>query len=80
MSGGQSWTRKWLTFDNSYFAVPEGPDASELLRLETDACLAQDPSFKEYFEKYAASQDAFFADCKRTDAVALRPIYRIRRV
>lgn len=65
MAGGQSWTKQWLKFDNSYFCVPEGADAPELLRLETDACLAKDPAFKEYFEKYAASQAAFFADCER---------------
>ncbi|CAM9966899.1 unnamed protein product, partial [Sphacelaria rigidula] len=62
MSGGQSWTEKWLKFDNSYFSIPEGPDSAQLLRLQTDSCLSQDPSFKPFFDKYAASQDDFFAD------------------
>lgn len=65
MAGGQSWTEKWLKFDNSYFSTPEGPDNAELLRLETDACLSKDPSFKPFFDKYADSQDDFFADCER---------------
>lgn len=66
MSGGQSWTEKWLKFDNSYFkSAPEGGSASELLRLETDSCLSRDPSFKEHFDKYATSQGAFFEDCER---------------
>ena len=65
MSGGQSWTEEWLKFDNSYFsAPPQGASASELLRLETDSCLSRDPLFKEHFDKYAASQDDFFADCE----------------
>merc|ERR1712224_699713 len=25
MKGGQSWTEKWLKFDNSYFTTPHGP-------------------------------------------------------
>lgn len=62
MSGGQSWTQKWLKFDNSYFRSTSAGD--ELLRLETDACLSQDVSFKKYFNKYAASQDDFFTDCE----------------
>ena len=77
MSGGQSWTEQWLKFDNSYFsAAPAGGSASELLRLETDSCLSRDPRFKEHFDKYAASQDAFFADCERkttTDGTLLSP-------
>ncbi|KAL3504204.1 hypothetical protein ACH5RR_034045 [Cinchona calisaya] len=60
--GGQSWTVQWLKFDNSYFKdIKERRDA-ELLVLPTDAVLFEDPSFKEYAEKYAANQDAFFKD------------------
>ncbi|CAM9162389.1 unnamed protein product [Discosporangium mesarthrocarpum] len=59
MPGGQSWTSKWLTFDNSYFTCEADKN---LLRLSTDSCLQQDPSFKVYFKKYAQSQDAFFQD------------------
>ncbi|CAA3009891.1 probable L-ascorbate peroxidase 6, chloroplastic isoform X2 [Olea europaea subsp. europaea] len=60
--GGQSWTVQWLKFDNSYFKdIKERRDA-DLLVLPTDAVLFEDPSFKEYAEKYAADQDAFFKD------------------
>ncbi|KAL3513643.1 hypothetical protein ACH5RR_026360 [Cinchona calisaya] len=60
--GGQSWTVQWLKFDNSYFKdIKERRDA-ELLVLPTDAVLFEDASFKEYAEKYAADQGAFFKD------------------
>ncbi|XP_027148468.1 probable L-ascorbate peroxidase 6, chloroplastic/mitochondrial isoform X2 [Coffea eugenioides] len=60
--GGQSWTVQWLKFDNSYFKdIKERRDA-ELLVLPTDAVLFEDPAFKEYAEKYAADQEAFFKD------------------
>lgn len=70
MSGGMSWTPKWLTFDNSYFtqsrAVKQGGAGSamkdELLWLETDAVLTSDPGFAPYFNLYAINQDAFFED------------------
>ena len=35
---------------------------SDLLVLDTDNCLFVDEDFKPYAEKYAADQDAFFAD------------------
>jgi L-ascorbate peroxidase len=57
--GGQSWTARWLRFDNSYFTP--SPDAS-LLRLPTDAVLSTDPAFRPFFLRYAASEAAFFAD------------------
>uniref|UniRef100_A0A5B6Z7V4 Plant heme peroxidase family profile domain-containing protein n=1 Tax=Davidia involucrata TaxID=16924 RepID=A0A5B6Z7V4_DAVIN len=60
--GGQSWTAQWLKFDNSYFKdIKERRDA-DLLVLPTDAVLFEDPSFKEYAEKYAEDEDAFFKD------------------
>jgi L-ascorbate peroxidase len=59
MQGGQSWTKRWLTFDNSYFT--EKPD-KELLMLDTDRVIREDASYKPYFEKYAQSQKAFFDD------------------
>ena len=70
MPGGRSWTKNWLTFDNSYFTLPRpnkegGPGGSsndELHWLPTDAVLASDKGFKPFFELYAKSQDAFFAD------------------
>eukprot|EP00611_Tribonema_gayanum_P003655 TRINITY_DN128_c4_g1_i1.p1 TRINITY_DN128_c4_g1~~TRINITY_DN128_c4_g1_i1.p1 ORF type:complete len:344 (+),score=109.27 TRINITY_DN128_c4_g1_i1:51-1034(+) len=59
MPGGQSWTPKWLTFDNSYFTVtPE----KELLRLETDKVLETDPGFAPHYRRYAESQAEFFKD------------------
>ena len=58
LPGGQSWTKNWLTFDNSYFK-PTGGDAA-LLRLPTDSVLATDPGFKPFYLKFGASQPAFF--------------------
>ncbi|XP_042033219.1 probable L-ascorbate peroxidase 6, chloroplastic/mitochondrial isoform X1 [Salvia splendens] len=60
--GGQSWTAQWLQFDNSYFKDIKERRDEDLLVLPTDAVLFEDPSFKEYSEKYAADQDAFFKD------------------
>ena len=60
--GGQSWTPKWLAFDNSYFTalVAPSPDAA-LLRLATDAVLVTDPGFRPHALRFAASQADFFA-------------------
>eukprot|EP00271_Cylindrocystis_brebissonii_P011406 TRINITY_DN288_c0_g1_i1.p1 TRINITY_DN288_c0_g1~~TRINITY_DN288_c0_g1_i1.p1 ORF type:complete len:420 (+),score=99.44 TRINITY_DN288_c0_g1_i1:61-1320(+) len=60
--GGQSWTVEWLKFDNSYFKDIKAKTDEELLVLPTDAALFEDPGFKVYAEKYAADQEAFFAD------------------
>ncbi|XP_073285977.1 probable L-ascorbate peroxidase 6, chloroplastic/mitochondrial isoform X1 [Primulina huaijiensis] len=60
--GGQSWTAQWLKFDNSYFKDIKEKKDEDLLVLPTDAVLFEDPSFKEYAEKYAENQDAFFKD------------------
>ncbi|KAK4433708.1 L-ascorbate peroxidase T, chloroplastic [Sesamum alatum] len=60
--GGQSWTVQWLKFDNSYFKDIKERRDEDLLVLPTDAVLFEDPSFKEYAEKYAVDQDAFFRD------------------
>ncbi|KAH6782649.1 thylakoidal ascorbate peroxidase [Perilla frutescens var. hirtella] len=60
--GGQSWTVQWLKFDNFYFKDIKEKKDEDLLVLPTDAALFDDPSFKEYAEKYAADQDAFFKD------------------
>ena len=59
--GGQSWTPKWLAFDNSYFAalVAPSPDPA-LLRLATDAALVTDPGFRPHTLRFAASQADFF--------------------
>ncbi|KAK4490119.1 hypothetical protein RD792_000776 [Penstemon davidsonii] len=60
--GGQSWTAQWLKFDNSYFKDIKERRDEDLLVLPTDAVLFEDPKFKEYAEKYADDQDAFFKD------------------
>ncbi|KAL3840024.1 hypothetical protein ACJIZ3_024615 [Penstemon smallii] len=60
--GGQSWTVQWLNFDNSYFKDIKERRDEDLLVLPTDAVLFEDPSFKEYAEKYAVDQVAFFKD------------------
>lgn len=59
MPGGQSWTKQWLKFDNSYFQPQSDP---ALLVLQTDAALQTDPLFRPHFLRYAASQATFFAE------------------
>uniref|UniRef100_A0A1J3GX56 L-ascorbate peroxidase n=2 Tax=Noccaea caerulescens TaxID=107243 RepID=A0A1J3GX56_NOCCA len=61
-AGGQSWTVKWLKFDNSYFKDIKEKRDEDLLVLPTDAALFEDPSFKIYAEKYAEDPAAFFKD------------------
>eukprot|EP01023_Acetabularia_acetabulum_P063533 TRINITY_DN798_c0_g1_i2.p2 TRINITY_DN798_c0_g1~~TRINITY_DN798_c0_g1_i2.p2 ORF type:complete len:316 (-),score=71.75 TRINITY_DN798_c0_g1_i2:186-1133(-) len=60
--GGQSWTAEWLKFDNSYFTEIKLKRDEDLLVLPTDAALFEDEGFKPFAEKYAESQEAFFAD------------------
>jgi len=61
--GGSSWTEKWLKFDNSYFqTVPDSNADPELLKLETDVSLFNDPGFLPFAQKYKASQADFFED------------------
>ncbi|XP_076911471.1 putative L-ascorbate peroxidase 6, chloroplastic/mitochondrial isoform X2 [Bidens hawaiensis] len=60
--GGQSWTVKWLRFDNSYFKDIKEKRDEDLLVLPTDAALFEDPSFKVFAEKYAVDEKAFFDD------------------
>lgn len=57
------WTKAPVIFDNSYYVeiLKEDPDPS-LLRLVSDLCLLDEPANKALVEKYAADQDAFFAD------------------
>merc|ERR1712137_809096 len=57
MSGGKSWTKKWLTFDNSYFQ-PTGDD--DLIWFPTDKALSDDSGFKPFFDRFAKDQKAFF--------------------
>lgn len=60
-NGGQSWTKEWLKFDNSYFSMPGVSDA-QCVAFPTDRILTSDPGFKSFCQKYAANQNAFFAD------------------
>eukprot|EP01024_Parvocaulis_polyphysoides_P018770 TRINITY_DN1834_c0_g1_i7.p2 TRINITY_DN1834_c0_g1~~TRINITY_DN1834_c0_g1_i7.p2 ORF type:complete len:282 (+),score=47.38 TRINITY_DN1834_c0_g1_i7:188-1033(+) len=61
-SGGSSWTKEFLKFDNSYFKEVQSKSDPELLVLSTDAAIFTDPAFQPFAEKYANDQDAFFAD------------------
>ncbi|GLC36642.1 hypothetical protein PLESTM_000484300 [Pleodorina starrii] len=65
---GSSWTVNWLEFDNSYFREIKSKRDAELLVLPTDACIFEDEAFRPYAEKYAADQEAFFADYKVSHA------------
>ncbi|KAF5207332.1 L-ascorbate peroxidase, cytosolic [Thalictrum thalictroides] len=56
------WTANPLVFDNSYFKELLGGEKEGLLQLPTDKALLQDPAFRPLVEKYAADEDAFFAD------------------
>jgi len=57
--GGQSWTKEWLKFDNSYFQLP-GKTDTNCVALPTDRVLEEDPLFKVHFDRFAADQSAFF--------------------
>ena len=46
MTGGASWTKQWLKFDNSYYQMLASADA-DLLLLPTDAALMSDNAFRE---------------------------------
>jgi len=60
MSGGKSWTSNWLTFDNSYFQYLKKQKDEDLIWFPTDAALHKDEKFKEFFDRFAESQVAFF--------------------
>lgn len=58
-----AWTADPFKFDNSYFQeMLKGEGAAKHLRLVSDLCLTEQPHTKQLVEKYAADQDAFFAD------------------
>lgn len=61
MGGGGSWTKDWLTFNNSYFLQYKAEDP-HLLWFPTDEALHTDPTFKPFFVKYGEDQGAFFKD------------------
>ncbi|KAJ6895276.1 cytosolic ascorbate peroxidase [Populus alba x Populus x berolinensis] len=56
------WTANPLIFDNSYFKELLGGEKEGLLQLPSDKALLSDPIFRPYVDKYAADEDAFFAD------------------
>ncbi|XP_048425271.1 L-ascorbate peroxidase 1, cytosolic-like [Pyrus x bretschneideri] len=56
------WTPNPLIFDDSYFKVLLGGDQEGLLMLPSDKAPLDDPVFRPLVEKYAADEDAFFAD------------------
>ncbi|CAI0545340.1 unnamed protein product [Linum tenue] len=56
------WTANPLIFDNSYFKELLSGEKEGLLQLPTDKALLSDPVFRPLVEKYAADEDAFFAD------------------
>jgi L-ascorbate peroxidase len=57
--GGQSWTKEWLKFDNSYYQLPGKTDPN-CIAFPTDRVLETDPGFKPYFERFAISEKKFF--------------------
>ncbi|XP_059297584.1 L-ascorbate peroxidase 1, cytosolic [Lycium ferocissimum] len=56
------WTANPLVFDNSYFKELLSGEKEGLLQLPSDKALLCDPAFRPLVEKYAADEDAFFAD------------------
>lgn len=56
------WTANPLVFDNSYFKELLSGEKEGLLQLPSDKALLSDPVFRPLVEKYAADEDAFFAD------------------
>ncbi|XP_020113607.1 L-ascorbate peroxidase 1, cytosolic-like [Ananas comosus] len=57
-----AWTTNPLIFDNSYFKELLSGENKDLLQLPSDKALLADPVFRPFVEKYAADEDAFFAD------------------
>ncbi|CAI9105229.1 OLC1v1004103C1 [Oldenlandia corymbosa var. corymbosa] len=57
-----AWTANPLQFDNSYFTELLSGEKEGLLQLPSDKALLSDPAFRPLVEKYAADEDAFFAD------------------
>ncbi|XP_071911791.1 L-ascorbate peroxidase, cytosolic-like [Coffea arabica] len=56
------WTSNPLIFDNSYFKELLRGEKEDLIRLPSDKALLEDPALRPLVEKYAADEDAFFAD------------------
>lgn len=68
MAGGISWTKNWLTFDNSFFhpqsshLLSNQLEYDDLILFPTDKCLFLSPELKTYSELYASNQDIFFEE------------------
>jgi len=64
MSGGRSFTKNWLNFNEEYynFDKEKDTDKEKLLQLSTDKVLFVDENFKKYSELYAKNRDQFFQD------------------
>lgn len=68
MAGGISWTKNWLTFDNSFFHPQPAHLANNQLEYEdlilfpTDKCLFLSSELKGYSELYASNQEIFFEE------------------
>ncbi|KAH7843404.1 hypothetical protein Vadar_016203 [Vaccinium darrowii] len=56
------WTTNPLIFDNFYFKELLDGEDEGLIQLSSDKALLPDPVFRPLVEKYAADEDAFFAD------------------
>lgn len=56
------WTTNPLIFDNAYFTELLSGEKEGLLQLPSDKALLSDPVFRPLVDKYAADEDAFFAD------------------
>ncbi|PON62363.1 Ascorbate peroxidase [Parasponia andersonii] len=56
------WTVNPLIFDNTYFKELLSGEKECLLQLPSDKALLSDPVFRPLVEKYAADEDAYFAD------------------
>lgn len=61
IEGGQSWTKDWLTFNNSYFLQYKEKEP-HLLWFDTDKALHTDAAFKPTFDLYGKDQATFFKD------------------
>ena len=68
MAGGISWTKHWLTFDNSFFhpqsvhLTNNQLEFDDLILFPTDKCLFLSPELKGYSELYASNQQIFFEE------------------